>query len=229
MAGIAAVAGVLIFSFSRSDDIVIFCVDSEPVYSQEAEFVISRERLSVRNQIINEYDVPDGEFSWDAEYGEMTAIGRLRETVITECTQNKIIQIIAKETGVAERIDYPSIRDMNEEDTQAREERIQAGEVIYGNTAYQEAEFYDYVLSNLEQQSYYRLVEEGVLQATEEEIQAVYEENRESMEAAGADESAAETICLQRKYAEYIRGRAEEAVVDEINETELDKVLEKVK
>lgn len=227
---VAAITAAAIFLTQKSTgDPIVFYVEAEPVYSQEAEFVVSRERLAVRNQIINEYDVPDGEFSWDAEYGGTTALERLRETVIEECTQNKIIQIVAKETGVAEKIDYPSIREMNEEDTKAREERTQAGEVIYGNMAYQEADFYDYVLSNLEQQTYYRLVEEGMLQITDEEIQTIYEENRESMEEAGADESAAETMGLQQKYAEYIRERAEKTEVDHINERELDKVLEKAR
>lgn len=227
---VAVIAAAAIFLTQKSTgDPIVFYVDGEPVYSQEAEFVIARERLLVRNQIINEYDMEEGEFSWDEEYDGITPLDQLKSTVIQECTQNKIIQIVARETGVADDIDYPSIREMNEEDTKAREERTQAGEVIYGNMAYQEADFYDYVLSNLEQQTYYRLVEEGMLQITDEEIQAIYEENRESMEEAGADESVAETMGLQQKYAEYIRRRTEEAEVDHINEKELDKVLERAK
>lgn len=224
---VIAIAVIAIFCVHKEEnEDIVFFVDHEPVYSQEAGFVVAKERLTVRNQLMNEYNIEEGAFSWDETYGEMTALEHLKETVIQECTKNKMIQIIAKENGVADKIDYPDIKEMNQEDTRVRNQRTRDGEVIYGNTAYQEAGYYDYVLSNLEQQSYYRLVEDGVLQVTDEEVQKIYEENKEMMEEAGAEENTAKTIGLQQEYAGYIRERAEKAEVDNINEEVLAKVLE---
>lgn len=224
---VIAIAVIAIFCVHKEEnEDIVFFVKHEPVYSQEAGFVVAKERLTVRNQLMNEYNIEEGAFSWDETYGEMTALEHLKETVIQECTKNKMIQIIAKENGVADKIDYPDIKEMNQEDTRIRNQRTRDGEVIYGNTAYQEADYYDYVLSNLEQQSYYRLVEDGVLQVTDEEVQKIYEENKEMMEEAGAEENTAKTIGLQQKYAGYIRERAEKAEVDNINEEVLAKVLE---
>lgn len=224
---VIAIAVIAIFCVHKEEnEDIVFFVDHEPVYSQEAGFVVAKERLTVRNQLMNEYNIEEGAFSWDETYGEMTALEHLKETVIQECTENKMIQIIAKENGVADKIDYPDIKEMNQEDTRVRNQRTRDGEVIYGNTAYQEAGYYDYVLSNLEQQSYYRLVEDGVLQVTDEEVQKIYEENKEMMEEAGAEENTAKTIGLQQEYAGYIRERAEKAEVDNINEEVLAKVLE---
>lgn len=230
--GLAIIAIAIIAIFyaqKRENEDIVFFVDNEPVYSQEAGFVVAKERLTVRNQLMNEYNIEEGAFSWDETYGEMTALEHLKETVIQECTENKMIQIIAKENGVADKIDYPDIKEMNQEDTRVRNQRTKEGEVIYGNTAYQEADYYDYVLSNLEQQSYYRLVEDGVIQVTDEEVQKIYEENKETMEEAGADENTAKAIGLQQEYAGYIRERAEKAEVDNINEEALAKVLESVR
>ena len=153
----------------------------------------------------------------------------LREKAVKQCVQNKIIQIVARETGVADKIDYPSLKAMNEEDSKLRQDRVENGQVIYGNTSYRAADYYDYVLSNLEQQSYYVLVEDGTLTLTEEEQQRVYEEHKEALEEAGMDESAAETIGLQEKYSEYIQRRADKAIVDEFNEGGIREVLNKVK
>ena len=205
VAGVAAIAvavlaGVWLY-MSAGDEEILFYVDGEPVYREEVEFAIDKERLTVRNHIINDNDVESGEFSWDGEYGGKKAIDHLEETVLEDCKRNKVIQIVAQEVGVADEIDYPSLREMNEEDTETRKERTTSGQVIYGNTSYKEADYYDYVLSNLEQQSYYQLVEDGTLDITEEEIQQIYEQRKEELDAAGLDEETAKTIGLQQKYA----------------------------
>lgn len=213
----------------QSNEGVLFCVNGEPVYEEEVRFAVEKERLTVRNHIMAENDVESGEFSWDAEYGGKPALAYLEENVLEDCTENKIIQIVAREVGVADEIDYPSIKAMNEEDTEVRSDRTQSGQVIYGNTSYKEADYYDYVLSNLEQQSYYRLVENGTLEISEEEVQEIYEQNRDSLDEAGLDESAAETLGLQQKYADYIRQRTDEAIIENMDEGGMREVLEEVK
>lgn len=217
------------WNLSSRDEGILFYVDGEPVYEEEVKFVIDKERLTVRNHIMTDNDVESGDFSWDAEYGGKKALDYLKETVLEDCKENKVIQIVARETGVADKIDYPSLEAMNEEDTKVRQERTDSGQVIYGNTSYKAADYYDYVLSNLEQQSYYRLVEDGTLDITDEEVQQIYEENKEALEGAGLDEETARTMGLQQKYADYIRQRADDAVIGDIDEDALAEVLESVK
>lgn len=222
-------AAAVWWNLSSRDEGILFYVDGEPVYEEEVKFVIDKERLTVRNHIMTDNDVESGDFSWDAEYGGKKALDYLKETVLEDCKENKVIQIVARETGVADKIDYPSLKAMNEEDTKVRQERTDSGQVIYGNTSYKAADYYDYVLSNLEQQSYYRLVEDGTLDITDEEVQQIYEENKEALEGAGLDEETARTMGLQQKYADYIRQRADDAVIGDIDEEALAEVLESVK
>lgn len=208
---------------------IAFYVDGEPVYEEEVTFAITKERLTVRNHIMNEYDVGSDDFSWDQEHNGRTALEYLEEAVMEECKQNKVIQIVAREQGVADEIDYPSIKAMNEEDTAVREERIESGEVIYGNTSYKASDYYDYVISNLEQQAYYQMVEKGLIEITEDEIAEVYEQNKVAIDEAGLDESTAETIGLQQKFADYIRHRTDEAAIEKIDEEVMIKLLEQAK
>lgn len=222
-------AAAVWWNLSSRDEGILFYVDGEPVYEEEVKFVIDKERLTVRNHIMTDNGVESGDFSWDAEYGGKKALDYLKETVLEDCKENKVIQIVARETGVADKIDYPSLKAMNEEDTKVRQERTDSGQVIYGNTSYKAADYYDYVLSNLEQQSYYRLVEDGTLDITDEEVQQIYEENKEALEGAGLDEETARTMGLQQKYADYIRQRADDAVIGDIDEEALAEVLESVK
>lgn len=226
----AVLLAVIIWvSAGRQQDGILFYVDGEPVYTEEAEFAVDKERLTVRSQIMSEYDVEGADFSWDAEYGGKQALEYLEETVFADCTENKIIQIVAREVGVADQIDYPSLKAMNEKDTEVRKQRTESGQVIYGNTSYGEADYYDYVLSNLEQQSYYQLVEDGTLKISDEEVQEIYEQNKEALEESGLNEETAKTMGLQQKYAEYIQQRADDAIIENIDEGGMQEVLEKVK
>lgn len=223
-------AVVLVVIYQNSDNDILFYVDEEPVYKEEAEFVIQKERLTVRNHIMTEHDVDADDFSWDNEYDGKKAMDYMQEKIFEECKKNKTIEITAREMGVIEKIDYPSILKMNEEDTKVRGERVDNGEVIYGNTSYRPEDYYDYVLSNLEQQTFYRLVEEGRLEMTESEIDEVYEEHKEALIEAGTDDKGvAETIGLQQKYSEYIQQRADKASIKKINKGGMQKVLEECK
>lgn len=217
-----------VYGNSKSD--ILFYVDDEPVYKEEVEFVIKKERLTVRNHIMTDYDVDADDFSWDSEYGGKKAIDYMQEEIIKECTKNKMIEIVAREMGVIEEIDYPSVLKMNEEDSKVRGERLEGGQVIYGNTSYNPSDYYDYVLSNLEEQTFYRLVEEGRLEMTESEIDEVYEENKEALIEAGTDDkSVAETIGLQQKYSDYVQQKADKARIGKINKGGMRKVLDEGK
>lgn len=215
---IIAAAGVIWGISRQADEGILFYVDGEPVYMEEVEFVINKERLTVRNHIMTEYGVEEDEFSWEAEFGGKKASKYMEEKIFEECARNKMIQITARDFGVADKIDYPSVKKMNDEDSRVREDRIGDGEVIYGNTAYRPEDYFDYMLSNLEQQSYYKMVEDGTLEMTESEIDKLYEEHREALIEAGTDDrSIAETIGLQQKYADYIQQRAGEAKIKQID------------
>lgn len=226
---ILAVMAVQLYKGRDETGDIAFYVDGEPVYEEEVSFAVAKERLTVRNHIMNEYDVASDDFSWDQEYGGMTALEHLEEAVLEDCKQNKVIQIVAREQGVADEIDYPSVKSMNEEDTAVREERIESGEVIYGNTSYKASDYYDYVISNLEQQAYYQMVEKGLIEVTEDETAEIYEENKAAIEEAGLGESTAETIGLQQKFADYIRQRTDEAVIENIDKGVVAEIMEQAK
>ncbi len=216
--------------YQNSGSHILFYVNEEPVYREEVEFVIKKERLTVRNHIMTDYDVDADDFSWDREYGGKKALDYMQEEAMKECTKNKIIEIAAKEMGVIEKIDYPSIQKLNEEDSKTRGERIVNRQVVYGNTSYRPEDYYDYVLSNLEEQTYYRMAEEGMLEMTEAEIDKVYEEQREALiEAGNDDKSVARNIGMQQKYSDYIQKRADSAEIGKVSKGGMRKVLEDMK
>lgn len=102
-----------------------------------------------------------------------------KEKTINLAVEAKCKQILAREYGIIEEIDYKSFKKQLVEENKRREATIKKGEVVYGPEQYTEKQYYNYLLSNN--------IAEVELQIEGEEkdelygnVEKIYEENKEN-------------------------------------------------
>lgn len=203
-------------------------VNGIPIYQQEMEFVVTGERLYVRNKIMTENDISSEDFSWDQPYeGERTALDDLREIVLEECAYDKLLQNEAKEQGLLKQIDYPYLEEKRISENEQRQEMNDNNEVVYGNITYDARDYYEYMNSSLERSLQTVLEDNGTFSFSEEELQKLYQDNRdyfleESYEDA---EIGVKAMALEEAFEEYMQDKLSKAKIEVMDQKEVNEVL----
>lgn len=217
------------FDLKKTSD-VVFYVNGVPVYQEELKFQVEDLRLSVRNELINNYQIVPEEFSWNYKYdNERTALEYLMEKAIQNCAYFKLIQQEGKVRSLVEKIDYPSIKSQKEEENRDRTEKKETNQVFYGVLQFTEKEFYDYFNRNLKIQVINAMEKEGTFQFTKEELQELYNQEKEYFDNESFEvvENSVKTLKLQQEFEVYIQQMLADADIDIKNREVIYEIVEK--
>lgn len=207
---------------------IVAYVDEEPVFYEELKYVINRNKLIVREALISQSGKDSSDFQWGDKIEGETGYERLASESLKKSVPVKLVLRESKKLGLDGAADYPELRKAWKDENAGRKEKKENDQVLYGVVQYSEEEYYDYVNSNLELRYKEKLISDGMVKVSDEEIRAAYDKdpgyfNNESFETV---RDSAKLLALERKYEEYLSALEEKA---DINITDKDAVTEAVK
>lgn len=109
---------------------------------------------------------------WAVSEEEMALLGGDADKAV----RMKVLQQMAEEYGTAETFSYEDMLLQMEEENQLRAEKAEAGEVIYGLLEYTPLQYYNVLMSSYER----AIKDQWIAAATDDELEAYYEENVEN-------------------------------------------------
>lgn len=200
---------IMLCGCSESSTDVAFIVND--IESSKDELVFYMRRSSdVVIAIAEEKYGLDGttENFWNEPMGDTTPIRHLQETAQKEIIRQKVMQISAKEYGIDSPLTYEEQQSDWKKDNEDRHKKEQAGELVYGATL---RPFYTYltiVLSEVEKEYKSKLVKDGIIKVSEQELKKYYLEHPDYFTGGGNDyESNKQSIynwIFDEKYEKYL-------------------------
>ncbi len=124
-------------------------VNDQSVPLEEFLLVAARKKALVYDHFYKKYGVQPNRAFWNSSYGDETPFKLLKDMVVKDLVQIKIIQQLALNYGLVNDISYSSFLDRMKKENRRREVAVKRGEVIYGPIQYSREVYYDYVNSNL--------------------------------------------------------------------------------
>ncbi|MBA2936979.1 peptidyl-prolyl cis-trans isomerase [Paenibacillus sp. CGMCC 1.16610] len=162
-----------------NSNLPIATVNGAPLQIGEFRLLAQKLRSGVIQTFIKEYGAQYGKDFWNTSYGEGgTPQEYLKQMALKEATVAKVIQLLAKENGLIDKIDYSDFAIRLQKENMRRENAVKNKDPIYGPVQYEEAAFYEYWLSNLKLQTMQYLSDDSAWSPNDREIQAYYEANR---------------------------------------------------
>lgn len=160
---------------------VVATVAGEPVTAEEyqgyAYDYLSQAALEFSTQY--NADANQADF-WRTEYGGQTPLEWVKERADADMARNKGLQVLARELGLYDEISWQDQNKNFESENKWRQQKVAAGEVIYGPKQFTRSQFSSYWQSQVDQ-----LVEDHVkyeiLDPTEQELKAYYEQHKEEL------------------------------------------------
>ncbi|UKS26901.1 peptidyl-prolyl cis-trans isomerase [Paenibacillus sp. HWE-109] len=160
----------------------IATVNGAPLQIGEFRLFAQKLRSGVIQTFVEKYRAQYGKDFWNTSYGEGgTPQEYLKQTALKEAIVAKIIQLLARENDLVDKIDYSDFAVQFQKENMRREEAIKNKEPIYGPVQYEEAAYYEYWMSNLKLQTIQKLASDSSWNPNDEEIQAYYEANVATM------------------------------------------------
>lgn len=198
----------------RNKDVVCY-IDEEPIYKEEIAIAASSVELIAEQKFSELSGQSMGEVDWSKTAEGKTGYEYLEEEVEKELVRMKMIQIEAKKNGLCEEISYPQIEKQREKENRQRVSAKSENGIVYGVVSFDEEEYYRYMIDNLDLQNKRYLTQEGVLKASEEEIQAEYEKDPSAFDNQAYEDVSmfVKNTVLSQKYEEYMEQRETKAKV----------------
>lgn len=217
LTGIIAV--VLIGLFKNREPVLVYVNESQ-IDREEFLYFAGKIKMEVRDHLLGKSQKEADKFQWSQQIDGKTGYEWLVERTIEAAVPIKIMQAEAKRLGLTEQDSYDAIMKKREEENKERRKKKEKGGVLYGVVEYSKSEYYDYFNSNLEIKYQEKLISDGVLKASEEEMKEVYEEQKSYFgnEPYETVKNSVKRVVLEEKYQEYLKrltGQAEVKMADE--------------
>lgn len=163
---------------SNSEEYLL-TVDGYGVTEDEFLLFLRDQKAATANYYWVNYEMqPDGEF-WDTEVDGQTPTEYAKERALDALVEAKEEFILADERGILEYKDYDGMMEDMEKENKERAEKEESGEAYYGLTEYTPFTYYQYLSGNV--RSELEKDQEEKTDPTEEQLQQVYEENKENL------------------------------------------------
>ena len=157
----------------------LLTVDGYGVTEDEFLLFLRDQKAATANYYWVNYEMqPDGEF-WDTEVDGQTPTEYAKERALDALVEAKEEFILADERGILEYKDYDGMMEDMEKENKERAEKEESGEAYYGLTEYTPFTYYQYLSGNV--RSELEKDQEEKTDPTEEQLQQVYEENKENL------------------------------------------------
>jgi len=141
----AALTGFLFFNTLGEN--IVAAVNGQPVTEQEFLAACDRNRGDVFSQLCGEYN---GDGFWLAKLAGGRPVDILFQRALDECTQQKVILILARQNGLADDITYKGLLNGMKRENQNRKEKLARGEPVYGPQQFSMDEYLGWYFLNLE-------------------------------------------------------------------------------
>ncbi|BBH22307.1 hypothetical protein Back11_36520 [Paenibacillus baekrokdamisoli] len=128
---------------------IVATVNGEPIRYGELEILMLRQRSDVIQYFYDKYNAEDSTQYWTTAFGKERPIDRLKSAALAEAKKIKIQQIIARNEGVVQRIDYSDFRNDWIQENDRRKRAAAQKQMIYGPLQYDENTYYEYLFSNM--------------------------------------------------------------------------------
>ncbi|WP_141505496.1 hypothetical protein [Paenibacillus luteus] len=130
-------------------DEIVAKVNGEPIRLGELALLMARKRSETIRYFFDTYQAEDSAEYWTTDYEGERPIDWLKAAALEEAVRIKVQQIIAKDEGIVERIDYTAFREDWQKENERRLKAAEKKELLYGPLQYEENTYYDYLFSNM--------------------------------------------------------------------------------
>jgi len=128
---------------------IVATVNGEPIRYGELSIMMQRKRSDAVRYFYDNYQAEDSANYWTTIYGKEKPMDWLKAAALNEAVQIKMQQIIAKNAGIVQRIDYIDFREDWMLENNRRKKAAEQKQLIYGPLQYEENAYYEYVFSNM--------------------------------------------------------------------------------
>lgn len=168
------VFGVVLVVRDRADS-PLATVDGQPVTRAEVLFQAGLLHRTVENEIRNELQAGE-QVDWLAGAEGQRPIDRLLSRALEAAIHDHELLRLAREHGLTDATGPDDLRAETADENQRRSDALRRGEVVYGLTEFDEAEYYAHAMTELRTRLLERLGDDpaGLLAVTAEEIAERY-------------------------------------------------------
>ncbi|QGQ95107.1 hypothetical protein EHS13_09525 [Paenibacillus psychroresistens] len=161
-------------------DTIVATVNSEPVQAQELRFFMNKHRAEIVQFYKQSYNIEMSKSFWTTKIQGEAPAERLKRLALEDVSQVKLVQILAKATGLNSYLDYSAFLKAWHAENVRRAAAVEKGAVIYGPIQYDEAMYFDYIHNNLIHQIQAKLTEQAE-PLDENKLQVLYDSLKESI------------------------------------------------
>jgi len=154
-------------------------INGTPVAKGEFLILLSQQRAAVFNYFRDKYGTQDHPTFWTTSYGGEIPAEKAKELALKEIVRIKTQQQLAQQHGILVDTSYAAFSSKLQQENQRRKQMVDQGQVIYGPIQYDEAGYYDYLISNMIIDLKEQLVNNNVIIFTDTSLQSFYELNKE--------------------------------------------------
>lgn len=158
----------------KQDDPVME-INQEIVVKEEYQMILNNYVAQVKAQYTTE-EANQKDF-WRTEFADGRPIDKIMQLAKEDFIHKKTVAQLAKEAGIEQKTDYRSLLELAEGENQEREEKLTAGELVYGLTSYKIKDYYTYTYIQVEAEVLEELKKDHAVY--EEELKQVYQENKD--------------------------------------------------
>ncbi|WP_405976366.1 hypothetical protein OG496_54125 [Streptomyces sp. NBC_00988] len=159
---------------SPSPTAVIATIDGQTIPVREFALYLAQERSATFTHFQNTFGAQDGPHFWTTSYGGSTPTDYIKKQALADVTRTTVQQQLAHHYGLLADPSYATFLLNWTKENQRRQQAVAAHQVIYGPVQYTEANYFDYVLSNLTFDLEKKLADAHVITTDDKALRAYY-------------------------------------------------------
>jgi len=136
-------------SCKKNNDNIALYINDEPIKISEMEFWISLSKAEVYSYFFREYNVDYSPDFWMDRFGGESPMEMLKNVAMQRLVKSKVQQLLARDLGVIEIIDYDELMAEKHRVNQKRKMSQANGEPIYGPIQFSSHTYFDHVFDKM--------------------------------------------------------------------------------
>lgn len=162
-------------------------VNGEVITDQELALYVSLNRAIVADYFQRQHGAEYTSGFWRKEYAGEVPLSKLDEAVKAQLVRTKAELALAKRWDVEPDIGFAHFLKRLDAENERRAAALEANEPVYGPTRFDALSYYDYELALIRNATVEAMLAGGGISVSEEELQLLYEESRETSGAASGE------------------------------------------
>lgn len=194
----------------------VMTIDGEKISQEELNFYINRNKALVADYFHKNYDAQVDQGFWERDFSGEQPKDKLLKDATASLRYYKAILSDCKEKKLIDDISFSYFQKSLKVENERRNNAINNGKVIYGNSQYTENNYFDYVVSNLQIKQKELMVEQGLLNPDDTDLIQFYRQIRDQYSEFKSEDGYKDygdvrnkliLLYKNQKYDEYIMKR----------------------